>query len=358
MASITRHSSAAAHVLATLLIGAVGGFTFILLSLPLPWMLGSLTATLIGSLLGFNPRVPVPLFTAMLTLLGIYAGSALSPDLLASLLQWPLTLLGMLVLVAATIDLNARYYQRFAGFDRITSLFAAMPGAQSLVLIMGLRHVTDEKKILIPQLTRVLAVVYFVPLLLVTFGGWAGIDTEQVEGVPQEAWVLPSWEAMILVAVAVAVGIVAAKRMRWPQPTLLGPLCAVALLQVSGATELSIPGQALIPVQFVLGTFLGTRFARVRWRAALALSGHGIIALLLTVLLALLMTLLLTLITDIPPAAIFLAFAPGGLPEMVLIAATLNLDPAFVVVHQLTRFLIIALMLPWAAARYAGPDRP
>ncbi|MEP4545607.1 MAG: AbrB family transcriptional regulator [Saccharospirillum sp.] len=337
----------ALNLLLTLAIAAVGALVFNALSWPLPWMLGSLTATLVGSLLGFTPHIPMRLFTAMLLILGVYAGAALDPGLLFTVWHWPLSLIGMVVLVSASTTVNHWYFRRFAGFDSTTALFASVPGAQSLVLIMGARSGADEKQMLIPQITRVLAVIYFVPLILVSLGDLTGLDIDRIRTVPTESWALPSWPSVLWALAAIAVGLWVARRLRWPQPLMLGPLTGVAVLQITGLTDLSIPGQALVPVQFVLGTYLGTKFAKIRWRTAVILSGHSLVALLLTVTLVALMTALLTLLTDIPAAAIFLAFAPGGLPEMVLIAATLNTDPAFVVVHHVVRFLIIAIALPW-----------
>lgn len=345
------------HLVATLAIGATGALLFSLLSWPLPWMLGSLTATLLASLLGFNPHIPIRLFTAMLLILGIYAGAALDPSLVVTIWHWPLSLLGMLVLVAATTAVNHWYFRRFAGFDTTTALFASVPGAQSLVLIMGARSGADEKQMLIPQITRVLAVIYFVPLILVSLGDLTGLDINRIRTVSAETWALPDWPSVVWALGAIALGLLVARRLRWPQPLLLGPLTGVAVLQITGLTDLSIPGQALVPVQFVLGTYLGTKFARIRWRTALVLSAHSLAALLLTVTLVALMTALLTQITSMPVAAIFLAFAPGGLPEMVLIAATLNADPAFVVVHHVVRFLIIAIALPWVAGKLVPSRR-
>lgn len=350
---------AAGHLLITMAIGAVGAVIFLHLSLPLPWMLGALTATLLSSFLGFTPRVPMWMFLTILVWLGIYAGAALDDSLLAGILQWPLTLMALIILVVATTWLNARYFQRFAGMDRTTALLASVPGAQTLALLMCARYGGDERKVLIPQITRVLAVVYFVPLLLVLFGDWAGLDIDRVRGNPisGEPWSPPEWPTVLLVVGAVVAGILIAKKLRWPQYTMLGPLFMVAVLQVSGLTELEMPGGALVPVQFVLGCFLGARFARVQWNDALRVSLHGVVALLLTVVVVFAMTAVLTLITDVHPAAIFLGLAPGGLPEMVLISATLNVDPAFVVFHHLLRFILIAVAMPWVLTRLMGDDK-
>lgn len=79
--------------------------------------------------------------------------------------------------------------------------------------------------------------------------------------------------------------------------------------------------------------------------------GHGLVAMLITLLLALAMTLLMSRVTAHDTAALFLAFVPGGLSEVVLLAAALDVDPAFVVFHHLFRFIAIASLLPWLAAR-------
>jgi hypothetical protein len=53
-------------------------------------------------------------------------------------------------------------------------------------------------------------------------------------------------------------------------------------------------------------------------------------------------------------AEALIAFAPGGLEAMTLMAFALRLDPLFVGAHHLARFFIISLALPlvarWLAA--------
>jgi hypothetical protein len=61
-------------------------------------------------------------------------------------------------------------------------------------------------------------------------------------------------------------------------------------------------------------------------------------------------------LTGLPLPLLLLAFIPGGLPEMSLIALGLGADPAFVVTHHATRvFLVVLIALPIAAwLRRAG----
>ena len=60
-------------------------------------------------------------------------------------------------------------------------------------------------------------------------------------------------------------------------------------------------------------------------------------------------------LTDQPVSQMILAFAPGGIDVMTIMAFALHLDAAFVAAHQLARFLMIAVYAPllmkraWAA---------
>ena len=49
------------------------------------------------------------------------------------------------------------------------------------------------------------------------------------------------------------------------------------------------------------------------------------------------------------------AFAPGGLEAMMMLALMLGRDPLFVGVHHLARFIGIAVMLPVIVGRMRRP---
>ena len=48
------------------------------------------------------------------------------------------------------------------------------------------------------------------------------------------------------------------------------------------------------------------------------------------------------------PEAVILAYSPGGINEMGLVAATLGIKPAFVITHHLFRLFIVILILGFA----------
>jgi uncharacterized membrane protein AbrB (regulator of aidB expression) len=52
-------------------------------------------------------------------------------------------------------------------------------------------------------------------------------------------------------------------------------------------------------------------------------------------------------------ADVLIAYAPGGLEAMTILAFALHLDPAFVGAHHLWRFFFVSLMMPLAVAYVA-----
>ena len=53
-----------------------------------------------------------------------------------------------------------------------------------------------------------------------------------------------------------------------------------------------------------------------------------------------------SVVADLPCALTLLAFAPGGLEAMTIMAFALNLDPAYVAAHQVARYIGLVLLMP------------
>jgi hypothetical protein len=55
---------------------------------------------------------------------------------------------------------------------------------------------------------------------------------------------------------------------------------------------------------------------------------------------------ILSPITKISFAALWLAFAPGGLAEMAMMSMALGIDPAYVTTHHLYRLILLIIFAP------------
>ena len=135
--------------------------------------------------------------------------------------------------------------------------------------------------------------------------------------------------------------------MRLPAATFVGPLLGSAIAHGTGMIVVQPPYLLMALAQLVIGTSVGVRFCgfgAARLAGAMLLGAGG-------TLLMLLITLAfggaLHQLTGQPLALLLLAFIPGGLVEMSLIALGLGADPAFVVTHHATRiFLVVLIALP------------
>ncbi len=58
---------------------------------------------------------------------------------------------------------------------------------------------------------------------------------------------------------------------------------------------------------------------------------------------------LVSLLLDIPLLQSFMAFAPGALEVLAILAFTMHVDPAYVAAHHVVRFAALAVAVPFIA---------
>jgi hypothetical protein len=138
----------------------------------------------------------------------------------------------------------------------------------------------------------------------------------------------------------------------FPAGMMFGGMIGSAALHLSGALSGQMPSAVLIPCQVLLGCLIGLRFLGTD----IAFLGRALLPSLGSFLLALAISLSGALAAawglGLPAGTLIVAFAPGGLEAMTIIAFVLGLDTAFVAAHQLARFLGLSLLLPLAAKLY------
>ena len=104
----------------------------------------------------------------------------------------------------------------------------------------------------------------------------------------------------------------------------------------------------MIAAQVALGTVTGCRFVGVAARdvgRALVLSTGATLAMLA---LALGFAFAVNAMLGIDPALVLLAFAPGGLSEMSLVALAMKAEVAFVALHHVVRIVLVIAFAPLA----------
>ncbi len=328
----------------TLLAGGLGGLLAVWLKLPLAWMIGAMVLVTVLAVSGLDVRSSSWLRGSMVAILGVMLGSRFSPEMLPQIPLWSVSLLGLLPYTAISGLLGYLYFRRFFGYDPATCYFAAMPGGLSEMILVGSHYGGDARVIALTHASRVLLVVIILPF---GFQAFLGYDTGASATPGRPLSEVPPLDLLLLVGCAV-VGIPLARLLRLPAAQLIGPMLLSGGIHLAGVTHAAPPFELVAAAQVVIGSAVGTRFSgtdlRFVVRALLGSAGLSLLLLGATFFCA----FVLTLITDLPLEPLILAYAPGGLAEMSLIALALSLDAAFVATHHSLRIVLIVIGAPLA----------
>lgn len=329
-----------AHVAAGLSIGGLGGLVFHLLSLPLPWMLGALTATMAASVAGWSIRGPTRLRPVIVAVIGVLLGSRFTPDIVEQAGRM-LTSLSILMAYLTVVGGAIVSYFRFVGRqDWTTAYFAGMPGGLSEMVELGEARGANVPVIVLAHSLRIVLTIALMAILFRTILGHdVGAAPFKVDAA------IGPVDAALLIACAV-IGMPLGKVLHLPAPTFLGPLIVSAAIHMAGMTA-SVPPNLLVnAAQVALGTILGCRFLGISVPTLARACALNLGATLITLALALGGALVMQHLAGIRLDQGLLALAPGGLTEMGLIALAIQADVAFVAVHHVLRILAVIVVAP------------
>jgi membrane AbrB-like protein len=324
---------------ATLGIAGGGALAFLALSGPLPMLLGPMTACLLAALLGARLRDMGLVSTLMRTMLGVAAGSAVTPELGVRLPDMLLTAALVPVFIVVLAGIGYPFF-RHAGFDHPTAYYAAMPGGFQEMLVFGEEAGAKVRALALIHATRVLVIVSLAPLII----SWLwGLPLDRPPGAAAAS--VP-WRDMALMAVAAVAGWRGAKRVGLFGATILGPMILTAALSLSGLLGSRPPAEVIYVVQFFIGLAVGVRYVGT----TLSELRHDVTASLLYCIVMAVVTLafveLIIWAGLAPSLDAFLAFAPGGQAEMVVLALIVGGDVAFVVTHHVLRIILVVTLAP------------
>lgn len=330
-------------------LGAVGGVAFLLLGLPLPWMLGSMAVVTAAALSGrLRPAVPARLRLGMLAVLGVMLGSAFTPDLMDELGAWAPSLLLLAVVSAVTPFVIGQMFRRLGRADPVTAYFSATPGGLNEMVMIGAAKGGDERTIALVHSLRILLVVFAVAVWVrLLYGdvaggsdsGWGGSAPSLLDGT------LPLVDVAWLMGAAV-VGVPLGRLLRLPAPILSGPMVVSAALHLGGITAAAPPPEVLAVAQVIVGSALGARFVGTSVGALVRTAGLSIASTTVMLGLAGCAAWAMAQGSGLPFLVLLLAYVPGGVAEMSLIALALGADVPFVATHHVARIALVVAIAP------------
>jgi len=329
--------------LKTLAIALVGAGAFWLAGLPLPFLFGPLAACLGAALAGVRLRGTGQVGVGMRSILGLAVGAAITPALIAQMPVMALTLLMVPFYVVLIGLVGVPFFHRLWGFDRTTSYFAAMPGGLQDMVIFGIEAGGDARALSLIHATRILIVMLTAPVVLVA--GF-GVSLDAPIGAPVSS--IPPHELVIL-AVAALIGWKGGERIGLFGASILGPMIVAAVLSLTDILHTRPPAEAINLAQIFIGMGIGVYFTGITWRElARDVAAGAVYALLLAAMAAAFMGLAMA-VGGAPGVEAFLSFAPGGQAEMAVLAIVVGADLGFVVLHHLTRIVLVITGAPIVA---------
>jgi uncharacterized protein len=337
-----RGLSPAARIVATLAIGAAGGAAFAWARLPLPWMLGAMLATTVASLAGAPLRLPHRLRSPMVAVIGVTLGSGFDRELAASVPRWWPSLVALLPYALVLGGATYLYLRRVEGLDPRTAFFSSAPGGLSEMILLGERSGGDVRTISLIHATRILLVVAVVPFAARALGDGAGAAAGVgPPGAGADA------AALLALTATGAAGFWLGAKLRLPAWALLGPMLASALAHGAGLVEAAPPRALVAAAQVVIGASVGARFSGFPLAAVARAIRSGAVLTVLMLALTAGVAEAVAAVTGAPFLRLFLAYVPGGLAEMSLVALSLGVEPAFVALHHILRIaLVVAAAAP------------
>ena len=336
------------HLGETLAIALAGGATLGLAGVPAGWLSGSILAVAGASLAGRPMLIPTLMMRAIFVLIGISLGAVVTPETLHGMATYPLSI-AVLLIAMAFISIGGAGYLRFVHrWDKVDAYLAAAPGGMSQVLALGAELGADLRAIAIVQSIRVVVIAVGLP---------AGLSLLGLVGhAPPRAAVALNLATLDELAILVAASTVAALiayRFRFPGGLLFGAMLTSAVLHGSGLIHAVMPWWVANTAMVAMGAVTGSRFANMPLRLLLNFVAAAFGSFAVAVIIAAVFAAVLISVLSLHAAEVMIAFAPGSVDAMMLLALALNLDPVYVGAHHLTRIFFVSLTMPFIARRSA-----
>ena len=329
-----------------------GGLLFRLLHIPLPWMLGPMSAVGLAGIGGLPVGAIRGARQAGQVVIGCALGLYFSAEVTRQLIAYGGYIVGAAFAAIVIGALGSVLLRRLSGMNAVSAFFASVPGGASEMAVLAERAGARFDQVALAHSLRVLIAVSFIPLA-VTLSG-AGGNTFAVRALTS----VDARGLCLLFALACAAACMVSKA-RIPNAWLLGPLVVSALVTISGHPLSAVPPLLSNAAQLLIGCSLGSRFKPELRAESRRLMIGIVVSASLTTCLSLAMGVVIALLTGEGVATMVLATAPGGLSEMCITAKILGLGVPLVTSFQVARLaIVVTCSLPvWRLLQRIGAHR-
>ena len=336
--------------LRTVGVAAVGAGVFLVAGLPLPFLFGPMAACLLAALAGQRLQDLGQVSVAARTIVGVAVGASITPEVVGQLPQMALSVAFIPLYIVLIAVAGVPFFTRVCGFDRVTAWYAAMPGGLQDMIVFGQEAGGDVRALSLIHATRVLIIVTLAPILMTNAFG-----ASLTHPIGASAVSIPLHE-LVLMALAAILGWKGGERIRLFGASILGPMIVTAALSLADIIHFRPPSEAILTAQFFIGAGIGVHYVGVTLGELRRDVLSGVAFVIILAGLAVGFTWIVTAAGLAAPTEAFLAFAPGGQAEMTVLAIVTGADLGFVIVHHLTRVILVITGAPVAARLFRRRD--
>jgi membrane AbrB-like protein len=326
------------RTLTTIAISAAGGLLAQAIGVPAGLLMGGALATAIAALAGVKVIVPNWLRDVAFVFTGVSMGASVAHDSLSLIVQWPLSILGLIVELAIIIASTGYMLRKLFGLDKGTAYLSSFPGHLSFVMGMTATGIGDSRQITIIQVIRILMLTICVPI------GTIFLPIQHFSA-PTTVPVMDLQTLALVTMACAAVGYVAA-RFKIPAGYVLGAMATATIAKLTGLFDGSMPPALLTMTYILIGGLIGSRFSGITWPEFSRAAIGGIIATFMTVAIVTGVAYVVSLLVDMPFGQIWLGLSPGALEGMGALGIALGYDTAFIAAHHVMRLLLLTIAIP------------
>lgn len=333
-------------------VATLGGWLFHRLGIPAAWLSGAVVAVTLWGALGFARPMPRPMVDAAMLVSGATMGAGVTPEAVGAIGRYPVSLVILAIAVLAVTSASMLWLTRVSGWKREDALLASVPGSLSTVLAVAAERNAAVGAIAIVQASRLFILIALLPSVVVFLGG--GDGTRLIgEGMP----VTTPGGLLLTLLGGWALGRLF-ERGRIAAAILLGATVVSMALHATGFAPGVMPPVLATAGLVLIGIFIAERFstldAMMLRRVVPAAVGSFVVGMLVATVFAAAAAFL----SGVGLADALVAFAPGGLEAMMVLALILGLDPLYVGIHHMARFLGIGVVLPIVFTWLSRPGAP
>ena len=326
---------------AQVLVAGLGGIFFHWLGVPAAWLSGSVVATVVWGAFGWGQPLPKGVVDAAMLVSGATMGASVTPEAVAAMARYPLSLVALVLGVFAISASSTLWLTRVSGWRRADAVLASVPGALATVLAVAADRKADVASIAIVQSFRLFVLIALLPGTIVWIGGGGTGALLLGEGLPVAS---PAGLGAVFAGGVVA-GLVF-RKIGVAAPILLGATVVSTGLHVTGAIVGVVPPIIATAGLVLIGIFIAERFRNLNMDTLRNVIPAALGSFAVGMGVAASCSAVASWLAQVSYANALVAFAPGGLEAMMVLALILGLDPLYVGIHHLARFLGIGLIMP------------